>query len=182
MLIIETGTAAADSEVLCSVAFADTYHANLGNTLWATLLTAEKEAALRRGYLYMQQTYRLRWAGYRVKDTQALDWPRYYVPRTDIVSGYAGNIGGFGGFGSSEVYYPSDAIPKEVQQAQAELAFKAASGELLSDVEQPVASESVGPISVTYFQGDTKTKRYPAIDRLLSPFVGSGSNIKVMRA
>ena len=175
-IIVETGTAAADSEVLCSVAFADTYHAGLGNTLWATLLTAEKEAALRRAYAYMTQTYRMRWTGYRVKATQALDWPRQQVPRTDVYSGYGGNMGTWGN------YYPYDAIPLELQQANAECAFKAASGEMLADVDPPVASESVGPISVTYFQGDTKTKRYPAIDRLLMPFLSGGGNIRLTRA
>lgn len=172
-IIVETGTAAADSEVLCSVAFADSYHAGLGNTLWATLLTAEKEAALRRAYAYLQQTYRLRWTGYRVKTTQALDWPRQEVPRTDVCNGYGGNWGN---------YYPHDVIPIEIQRANAECAFKAASGGLLDDVDAPVASESVGPISVTYFQGDTKTKRYPAIDRLLMPFLSGGGNIKLTRA
>lgn len=177
-LIVETGTGAADSEVLCSVAFADTYHAGLGNTLWGTLLTAEKETALRRAYAYMQQSYRLRWTGYRVKDAQALDWPRYKAPRTDG-QGYGGNMGNFGSYGS---YYPSDTIPREVQQANAELAFKAASGELLADIDAPVASESVGPISETYFQGDTKTKKYTAIDKLLAPFLSGQSGLKVIRA
>lgn len=160
-IIVETGTAAADSEVLCSVAFCDTYHAARGNTAWALLSVLDKEAALRRGYAYMQQAYRMRWAGFRVNSTAALDWPRQQVQRTDVYSG-AGN------------YYPYDAIPSEIQQAQAELALKAVSGDLLGDVDPPVASESVGPISVTYFQGDTKTKKYPAIDRLLAPFLQIG--------
>lgn len=171
-IIVETGTGAADSEVLCSVAFCDTYHAARGVAAWAALTTPDKEAALRRGYAYMQQAYRMRWAGFRVNNTQALDWPRQQVPRTDV---YSGNTGGVGN------YYPYNTIPSEIQQAQAELALKAASGDLLGDVDPPVASESVGPISVTYFQGGTKTKAYPAIDRLLAPFLQGGGNIKLVR-
>lgn len=177
-IIVEDGTGRADSEALCSVAFADAYHAGRGNTLWAPLLAAEKEAAIRRAVDYMQQTYRLRWAGYRVTDTQALDWPRYNVPRQDSGS-YSGNIGSFGRLGS---YYPANIVPIEVQRANAELAFKAASGELLGDVDPPVASEKVGPIEVSYFQGDNKTKRYPAIDRLLMPFLSGGGNMKLTRS
>lgn len=176
-LIVETGTGASDSEAFCSVAFADTYLANRGNTAWALLVLADKEAAIRRAADYMQQAYRLQWAGFRVKDTQALDWPRYDVPRSDAV-GYGGNLGGYGGFKS---VYPFDAVPVEVQRANAEMALRAAAGELTEDIDAPVASESVGPISVTYFQGGTKTKAYPAVDRLLAPFLQGGNSLKLVR-
>ena len=168
-IIVEVGTGAADSEVLCSIALADTYHAARGNIAWTALALLDKEAALRRGYAYMQQTYRMRWAGYRVNQTQALDWPRQEVPRNDIFGGLGGN------------YYPSTAIPVEVMQAQAELALKSVAGALLADVDPPVASESVGPISVSYFQGGTKSKTYPAIDQLLAPFLIRRTNIKLVR-
>lgn len=174
-LIVETGTAAADSEALCSVAFCDTYHAAQGNALWAPLLTAAKEQAIRKGYAFMQQSYRMRWAGFRVSSLQALDWPRYDVPRID---GYGGSLGIYGGIGC----YPYDAIPKELQQANAELALRAASGDLLADLDPTVASESVGPISVTYFKGEVKSKKYPAVDRLLAPFIRSGGAMLLSRA
>ena len=175
---VETGTGSALSEVLCSVAFADTYHAAQGNTLWAPMQVAEKEQALRRGYAYMQQTYRMRWAGYRTTEVQALDWPRYDVSRTDI-SSYAGNLGTFNGLGS---VYPSNSIPIEIQQANAELAWRAAAGDLLADLEPTVAAEKVGPIEVSYFKGEVKTKKYPAVDRLLAPFMKSGGSMLLTRA
>ena len=168
-IIVEVGTGAADSETLCSVAAADTYHSARGNTAWAALTTLDKEAALRRGYSYMQQAYRMRWAGFRTVQTQALDWPRQQVPRTDIFGGQRGN------------YYSYAVIPNEVIQAQAELALKAVAGDLLADIDPPVASESVGPISVTYFSTGTKTKQYPSIDRLLAPFLQGVGNIKMVR-
>lgn len=174
-IIVETGTASADSEVLCSVAYADTHHAARGNAAWALLSLADKESALRRGYAYLQQTYRMRWAGFRVSQVQALDWPRQQVPRTDVYTGYGGNLGGWG------VNYPAEVIPVELQQAQAELALKAVTGPLIADVEAPVASETVGPISVTYFEGGVKIKSYPAIDRMLAPFLRGNGNIKLVR-
>lgn len=170
MLIVETGSGASTSESYVSVADADTYFSNRGITTWAPLATADKEAALRRAADFMVQTYRLRWSGYRFNNTQALDWPRYAVPRADS--------GGYRRIG----YYSSDSVPKEVQNAQVELALKAAAGELLPDVDPPVQSESVGPIAVTYFQGATQIKRFVAVDRLLAPFMQSGSNIKLIRA
>lgn len=174
-IIVETGTGASDSEVLCSVAFADTYHANLGNTLWGPLLTVEKEAALRRAYAYMQETYRFRWSGYRVNYTQALDWPRQQVRRADNI------MGGLLSYSDIASYYPFDAIPLEVQKANAELAFRAASGDLLADVDSTTSSESIGPIKVTYFDGANKVKKYPVIDRLLTPFMTGKGNLKVVR-
>ena len=174
-LITETGTGAPDSEALCSVAFADSYHAGQGNTLWATLQTAEKEQAIRRGYAYLQQTFRTRWAGYRVSYIQALDWPRYNVARSD---GYGGSMGAYGGAGC----YPSDSIPREIQQASAEVALRAAGGDLLADVEPTVKQEVVGPISVTYADGVSKNKAYPAIERLLMPFLKAGGGIALVRA
>lgn len=174
-IIVEIGTGALNSEVLCSVAYADTYHADRGNVAWAVLAVLDKETALRRGYAYLQQQYRLRWAGFRVSQVQALDWPRQQVPRTDVYSGYGGNLGGW------SAYYPYAVIPVEVMQAQAELALKAVAGDLLPDLDAPVASEQVGPIAVTYFKGDTKVKNYPAVDRMLAPFLKGRMGIKMVR-
>lgn len=163
---IETGSASSTSEAYISVADADTYFSNRGLTNWATLSTNEKEQALRRAADYIGQTYRTRWAGYRVNDTQALDWPRYSVPRRDGIP----------------ALYPSDSIPREVVAANAELAFRGAAGELLSDIDAPVTSETVGPISVTYAPGATKIKRYPAIDRLLEPLLTCSGGIRLVRS
>jgi hypothetical protein len=178
-LIIEDGSGKVDSESFCDVAFADAYHLSMANDAWAAVVN--KEAMLRRAAIYMQQTYRLRWHGTRVSDTQAMDWPRYSVERTDSGlwrNGFAVNIGNL----SLGSYYASNIVPKEVMQAQAELALKASAGELLADVEPPVASEQVGPIAVSYFQGATQIKKFVAVDRLLAPFMQNTSNIRMMRA
>ena len=46
-LVIEDGTGKSNAESYISVADADTYHSNRGNTDWAALTTAEKERLLR---------------------------------------------------------------------------------------------------------------------------------------
>lgn len=171
-LITETGSASADSESLASVADADSYFANRGITTWATLSTAEKEQALRRGCDFLGQTYRGRWAGYRVNTVQALDFPRYMMPLSDAV---------YGGFGVA-AYYPSDAVPRELVYANCEAAIRAAAGELIEDLEPQVASEEVGPLKTSYFQGGSRAKKFPAIDKLLQPFLSSGSGVKMVRA
>lgn len=166
-LIVEDGTGLADAESYTSVADADTYFSNRGYTLWATLSTAEKEQALRRSTDYLLQVYRLRWKGTRVNGTQALDWPRAFVEREDYE--YAGlngttQIGG-------RYYYPANEVPREVANACADMAFKAASGELAEDLGQRVVREKVDVLEVEYDRYSPQYKRYRAIDNLLSPFL-----------
>lgn len=164
----ETGTGSETAESFCSVADADAYHAARGYTLWATMSEVEREQTLRRATGYMQQTYRTRWAGCRVYSVQALDWPRYDVPRRD--------------YGD---YYPSDTVPREVRDACAELAFRASSGELAADLGQQVTERTVGPITTKYAAGSTSAKRYRAVDMLLGPLLrasGSGAVVGLVRS
>jgi hypothetical protein len=148
-LIVEDGTGLANAESLCSVAFADTYHANMGNAAWAALSTTVKEQCLRKGAQYMLARWRARWKGYRVNSTQALDFPRW-----DIVddNGYI---------------VPSDAVPTPIATANAELALSASTEELLPNESTPGAiteySVQVGPIKeakqITGWGADSEGRR-----------------------
>lgn len=176
-LVTEDGTGLANAESFCSVSFADTHLGNFGFTLWATMSTNEKEQALRRATHYMQQVYRLRWAGERYTLTQALDWPRAYVPRKDAPSG------GMWGYSGLRQDYPYDQVPSEVQQACAKLAYKAAFGDLAPDIQQAKTRVKVGPIETEYAPGSIQYTRYREIDNLLLPFLKVGSGmIPVSRA
>jgi len=177
-LIVEDGTGIANAESLCSVAFADAFLDGIGQASWALLTTTSKEQALRRATLYMQQVYRMRWAGDRVTTTQALDWPRVGVPRRDV--GSWGAWGYYGGFVSE---YASNVVPSEVQQACAKLAYKAVAGDLSPDLSQAKTRVKVGPIETEYLPGSVQYVRYREIDNLLSPFMNmGGSMIPVTRA
>lgn len=167
-LIVEDGTAKSDAESYISAADADTYHAIRANTAWAALSTPTKEALLRKATDYMLQVYRLQWAGKRTSTTQALDWPRWNVPKPDV------------GFLLS--YYPNNTVPAEVARACAELALKANSGDLTPDLGQQIKSETIGPITTVYQDYSAATKTYRAIDNLLAPFLAAQGGIKVLRA
>lgn len=174
-LIVEDGTGKADAESYISVADATTYHANRGNAAWAALASdTVREQLLRKATEYMLQVYRLAWDGSRVDITQALDWPRLYVPRVDVV-------GGYGGFAS---YYDNDIVPVEVQRACAELALKANSGPLAPDLTQGKKRVKVGSIETEYDQYSPQTKRYRSIDLMLAPFLAStgGVNVRLVRS
>jgi hypothetical protein len=172
-LIVEDGTGKADAESYISVADATAYHAARGNAAWTAVASdTVREQLLRKATDYMVATYRERWAGYRVSTTQALDWPRYEVPIRDSATE-----------GTYTAYYASDAVPAAVSRACAELALRAIDGDLAADLDVPVTSEQVGPISVTYAEGARQTTTYRAVDAMLSPFLASaGGMIKVVRA
>lgn len=161
-LIVETGTASADSEAYASVVYCDTYHANLGNTLWATLLNVEKEQALRRAATFMCQSYRMRWKGYRVNSTQALDWPRYNVVVPDL--------------GMANVIEPTD-VPAMVLQANAQLALIAAAGDLNPSQSQSVLSKQIGPIKIVYDSASPQGKKYVSVEDILRPLFAVSASV-----
>jgi hypothetical protein len=167
--IVEDGTGKADAISLCSVADADSYHSQRGNSDWTQLTCGAKKALLIKATDYIGEAYRLRWQGSRVSETQALDWPRAYVSRADAYS-------------TTEFYYPSDEVPKEVKNACALLALKANSAELAADLTQTVIREKVDVLEVEYDQNSPQYVRYRAVDNLLRPFLTGGPNsMKVQR-
>ena len=173
-IVVEDGTALSTAEAYISVAAADARMAARGVAAWAALATPEKEQALRRATDYMLQVYRQRWAGTRYSDAQALDWPRFLVPKVDSPGGYR----------SSPSYYPTNMVPVEVQNACADLAYRASTGELSPDIDPQVASESVGPLSVSYIPGSRQTVQYRAVDNMLKLLLldSIGNGIRLVRA
>lgn len=170
-LIVEDGTGKSDSESYISVSDADTYHSNRGNTDWAALTTTEKEQLLRGATDYMVAVYRLRWDGYRYVNTQALDWPRIYVPVRDICS-----------VNAYPEYVDFDIVPTQVKNACAELALKANTETLLDDLSQGTIREKVGPIEVEFDKFSPQYKRYLQVENSLSIYFASSANqVKLMR-
>lgn len=171
-LIVEDGTGMDDAESYISVADADAYFAARGYTNWATMSEAEKEQALRRGTDFMVQAYRLRWKGTRVSAEQALDWPRNWVEFEDyayVTMNGAQVIGGF-------LYYPSNEVPEEVKRACAEMAFRAAAGDLAPDLGRRTIREKVDVLEVQYDPNSPQYVIYRAIDNMLAPFLGGGGS------
>lgn len=146
-------------ESYCTVAFADTWHANRGALPWTTLTTTEKEQALRRATDYIEQAYRLVWKGYKTSADQILSFPRTGVTR----------VGGIG-------YYSSSTVPTELQSACAELAYKAAQGDLNPDLSSRVVREKIDVVEVEYDKNTPQYTRYRAIDLILAPLMANSPN------
>ena len=163
-LIVETGEGLADAESFISVADASTRHANNGMTNWATLTTQEQEQALRRATQFMEQSLRERWHGYRRNIDQALSWPRWDVSVDE---------------------YPVkfDIVPREVAAACADLALKAAAGDLNADLTRGVVREKVGPIETEYDRYSPQAVRYRAIEMTLAPYLkGTRASVGLVRS
>jgi len=175
-LVVEDGSGLSNSESYISVADATTYHSVRGNTDWAALASdTVREQLLRKANDYLKAQYRLAWAGARKTTTQALDWPRVWVPVPDLSTRYIGSYYPAG-------YFPNDEIPPEVKAAAAILALIANAGPLMPDIARTVKSESVGPISVTY--ADNGPRQYPLytlVDNLLVSWLDGQGNGLVLR-
>lgn len=163
-LIVEDGTGLATAESFASVAYADARMTALGMTNWAGLSTTEKEQALRRATTYMEQAYRPRWKGTRLMRDQALSWPRYGV-RAD---GWD---------------VPSTAVPIDVANTCADLALKAAAGDLNADLTRAIIREKVGPLETEYSATSPDSVRYRSADMALASYLkGGGAMASLVRA
>ena len=161
-LLVEDGTEVAGAESYMTVADSLTYHSNLGNNTWATITTTQQEQALRRATNYMTQAYRGKWKGVRVTETQALDWPRSGVTVEDF-----------------EV--ADTIVPNEVKNACAELALRAAAGELLSDRKRAKVRVQVDVISTEYDRFSSHATKYEAVEAMLKPYFKYESGLELVR-
>lgn len=173
-LIVEDGTAKSDAESFISVSDADTYQSNRGNATWAALTTTQKEQLLRKATDYMEQVYRERWKGLRKTASQALSWPREWVPREDyyaVDSAIPDSVDG-------TFYYASNVVPTEVKNSCAELAYKANSADLAPDIDRVTKREKLGPMEVEYQDYGKPYKTFRNVDNFLSVLLkSSGSGV-----
>lgn len=97
--------------------------AALGVVDWAPRAASDKEIALRNAPQFMLANYRQRWAGRRVYQAQALDWPRWNM----VVDCFP---------------VLSTIVPDEVVNACIDLAACAAGGtELMPDLEGAIKQD-----------------------------------------
>ena len=171
-LVTEDGTGLANAEAFATVVQFKAYCDARGISYASITPDTAIEQALRKGADYMEQVYRERWGGMLTTTTQALGWPRSLVEMRDAPGLYPG---------IQSYYYPDNTVPTQVRNANIELAVRAASADLLGDLEQGIASETVGPITTVYDKGTPQSKRYPAIDRMLAPLLQGGGGIRLVR-
>lgn len=108
-LVKEDGSGLVNANSYADKDDGDAYHeARLNATAWTGASDANKEIALCMATSLIDRYFDF--GGYKTSESQALQWPRELVPNPDI---YEVGIG---------QYWPSDEVPKPVQDATCELA------------------------------------------------------------
>lgn len=164
-LIVEDGTMPPGANSYASVEDADAYLVPRGVSGWPSPSDppdpnlAAKEAALIRASDWLNT---LLWKGERIDPLWTMAWPRAGVPLSKR------DINGVMQF------VPHNVVPVAVQRACIELAALIFAGENpLEPVERGgrVASETVGPISTSYFNDAPSQTLYPAVSGLIGAFL-----------
>ena len=155
-LTVEDGTGVASAESYCTLAFATAYWGARTQaalyTTWNASTDPKREGALREACAYIDATWGPRFRGVRRGTVQGL-----LFPRTDAID---------------DAGYPLPGLPAELKAAAAELAARALSATLFTDVKAgggAIKRVKAGSVEVEYDSLKTVEKTYPAIDRMLSP-------------
>ena len=158
--VVEDGSGKVDANSYASVAAADQYHLDFGQTTWDALTDAVKEMALRKATRWMDIEYTGRWIGERSNETQAQAWPRTNAEDYD---GYT---------------YAYNQVPTKLVQATSELAFYALTEDLAQNLssgtgELMATSTKVGPIETEkrYAAPARQQKAYTVAETLIRPLV-----------
>tara|TARA_B100000686_G_C16738759_1_gene945273 strand:+ start:308 stop:790 length:483 start_codon:yes stop_codon:yes gene_type:complete len=155
---VEDGSIVTGANSYVTVAYADDYNTDRGNSDW-TGSDAVKQAALIKATDYIEQEYAERFKGALVSDTQPLSWPRD---------------------GFIEPNY--NEIPDKLKQAVCVLALEALANDLNPVLDRAVKREKVDVIEIEYMDNARESKSRPAINGLLRPLLnGSRYNVPVVR-
>ena len=150
--VVENGTGKTDATSYLTVAEFKQYWENRGSAF--TDSDAQIQAYLNSATEFLDITFRFK--GLKVKDEQALEFPRYGVMRRN------GRL------------IDSDIVPTDIKSACAYLAGMKSEIEL-NVVENNIRSESYGPVSKAYSGGQSIS--FPYISKLLSDYVVPGNAI-----
>ena len=172
-LIVEDGTGILAADSYVSALDCSAYATSRGLSFGSD---ANADAALRRATSYIDNTYRLRFPGYRTfRRQQGLEWPRtgavYSYPDTGADNPYV----------VPYAFYPFDtiapnAIPPEIIRATCEAAVRefAEPGILLPDLDRGggIASLRAGSVEVKYAPSADPNTAFQVIDSALSALIG----------
>ena len=156
---VEDGSGKVDAVSYVSVADATTYFTARGDETWAEQESTTQEAALVRATAAIDSWLRGRWLGTKKTQAQSLAWPR-----TGVVDEEGFDI-------------LDTTIPTPLKQATCEVAMIELSERFLQQSvskDNTIASETVGPISVSYRADAPTVKTYPHVEALLRGLASIG--------
>jgi len=148
-----------------TIADADTYFSNLGNTTWDGKTDAQKEVALRLACQYIENKYSGRWKGAVTDLDQALSWPRSGVTDREGRS------------------IDTDEYPSGLTDAQCDLAYKSFTETLMPDIDagaSQMIEQKAGPVTQKWSPGKNPKKRFELAHSLLKPYLVT-SGVRLVR-
>lgn len=158
-IIVEDGSVVESANSYVSVADADTYHTNLGQSAW-TGTDDEKSSAILRAMRYLEN---LNWTGWKTSHDNPLAWPRYQT------------------FDRDGKLYDSDIVPQNVVNALCEAALVelVSAGALrpTTSTTGQVKRQKVDVIETEYFESYNSSQSFDAIDYELTGLVSGGGNM-----
>lgn len=152
---VETGSASSTGDSYVSEAFVEDYLWSIGGaTAWTNASPKQRNAAMRRATMWIDNNYGTRFVGLSSSSTQALEWPRSFAYDRDG--------------------YPITGIPTALKKATAEVARRWLEDATQLDPDIAAGSNvtqdtvTVGPITIskTYAGGKDAEKRFKVVDRL----------------
>lgn len=173
-LIVEIGQGAPNADTYVSAEACAAYAVNRGLGFGSDL---SADAALRRATSYVDNTYRLRFPGFRTfRRAQTLEWPR-----TNAYYTYTTPPGPVPVYSVAYAYFPYDlvpanTIPPEIITATCEAAIReyADPGVLQPDLDRggAVSLLKAGSVEVKYSAGAPAQTVFQIIDAALSGLIG----------
>lgn len=158
-LVTTVGGATSDS--YGTLAEADLYHVNRGNTDWSGT-DSERARKLRRGAAALDARYRHLWKGYKASSGQALAWPR------DAMTDDDGNL------------LSASSIPSAVKHAQFEMA-RAVASDMTVDAPNSIERVKAGSVEVEFAGGPRQRTILSFVDELMRPYIVAGGR-RLVRA
>jgi len=128
-LVVESGESKTDSNTYISLSDANAYmDARIGTAIWDDATESDQNAALVQSARILDRY--VEWTGVKTDETQAMEWPRQYVPDPDYKTVNALDFY----LTAGEYFLPKDAVPQRIKDAQCELTLV-----LLSQDTQKIA-------------------------------------------
>lgn len=159
---IEASVGHVDANSYVTLAEAVTYFGDrLHKTAWASAGSGDKTAALIWAARVIDS--RIEWMGQRSSSTQAMSWPRAYVPDPDPA--YLPDDSLYG-------YIPIDVIPSDIKVAQFEMALALISGDITAQPSTTgINSLAVGSLKLDFAGNSQQPNTFPRqVDELLCKY------------
>ena len=149
---VENGSGYPDATSYVSVADADTYFTDRGNTAWSAADNTAKEQALVKATAFVDASYRSRYKGRRKTKEQSLAWPRYGAS-IDGQGSWLGVSWAADGVISDGFLIGDSEIPQLLKDCVCELAARALIKDLAPDIPASagaISMKKVGPLQIEY--------------------------------